>query len=353
MALTYLSGDDIGRKRKSGGQSGGAKKQQRQAKRQTKQAARRAAKPAKTKAEKKQGRKRVFKKVAKVAIAPARAAFLTVVSLNALKLATKMVRVWQQPNGKATLTKFWQGFGGNMAALKKAIIKGSKQQISADEIGAAGAVTAAIATATPIIVALVPIIKNFKAAGSKQEAAEFNEGVNEGKKELAESEDVPKARASMPKNKDAGVMVDKDGEAQEDPKETKRGRAESETGGEDGEDGEDGEKKKLMKSGAGGAESEDEKTKAARAKMASNWSPLGFYFMALMYLMAYKPTGLIFQMFGFYCFVGMLLIPVAITKNPLQKFARFISFAPIETIDKLILKIKSKWQNYLITKPTN
>jgi hypothetical protein len=241
--LNYLSGDDadtIGKKRGGGGGGGGAKKQQKQQKRATKKAAR---KSPEKKAAKKEKRKRVFKKVAKVAVAPARAAFLTAVNLNLLKLATKLVRVWQKPGGKEQLTKFWQSFGGDMAHLKKAIIKGSKQQISGDGIGVVAATV--LATATPIVVALVPIIKAFKAAGDGKEAQEFNEGVNDAKKDLAENEDVPKSTVSMPKNKDAGIVTDKSGDAQEDEKETRAARKESETGGSDSEEagGEDEKKK--------------------------------------------------------------------------------------------------------------
>lgn len=328
MALTYLSGDDIGRKRKSGGQSGSQKKQARQAKRQQRKAA--------TPAEKKAGRKRVFKKVAKVAVAPARAAFLTVVSLNALRLATKMVRVWQQPNGKETLTKFWQGFGGDINKLKKAIIKGSKTQISGDEIGSASAVTAALATATPIIVALVPIIKNFRAAGSAEEAKEFNEGVDMGKRELAKNESVPKSTASMPKNKDAGVMTDKNGEAQEDEKETEKQRSESETGGTDEET--DEEKKKLSKT-------QDDKIKDAEKKLASNFSPLGFNFMLLMYVMLLQPTNLFIQLIAFYSFVAIILIPVALTNNPFKNIAYKVVYEPFLYIQNLTTWQKKIKQN--------
>jgi hypothetical protein len=340
MALNYLSGDDIGRK-KSSSKSSNTKKTQRQTKRAQQTAARReqrsAARRAKTPAEKKAGRKRVFKKVAKVAVAPARAAFLTVVSLNALRLANKLVRVWTQPNGKETLTKFWQSFGGDINKLKKAIIKGSKTQINADEIGSATAVTAAIATATPIIVALVPIIRNFKAAGSNEEAEEFNKGVETGKKELAQNSNVKKSSASMPKNKDAGVIVDKDGEAQEDEEETKKGRAESETGGNDEET--DEEKKKLTN------KSKEAKLKLAEKKLSSIYSPVGFYFMILMYVNLYQINNIIIQLIALYSFIALLIMPFAFINTPFKKVVYIIVFKPFLLIQKI-----TQWQKIRLTK---
>lgn len=344
MALTYLSGDDyvttkdyIAGKRsgkKSSGGGGGGKR------------------PKKTKEQKKAGRKRVFKGVAKVALAPSRAAFLTIVRLNALKLATKIARVWNRPNGKETIIKWWENFGGDVNKLKQVILKGSKNKVAmrGDQIGSATAISAAIASATPIIVALVPIIKKFKAGGDHKEAAEFNAGVEQGKQDLADNEDVPKAKVSMPRNKEVGIVTDKEGYAQEDKK--YKGRSESDSGGSDGSGagrgdssgGGDGDGDK----GAKGTMSEEEQEKEAKAKMSSNFSPLGMFFMMLMYSsMYFNQSSIAVQLINLYCTVGIILIPVAITKNPLQKIAKVISYTPINVAEGFINLIKMKWQKKL------
>lgn len=360
MSLTYLSGDDaeIGKSKKRGG--GGSSRSQ-------KRAAKKAApgqkkklfskKLKKTKEEKKAGRKRVFKKVAKVAVAPARIAFLTVVSLNGVKLASKLARVWNKPNGKETLKKFWDSFGGDFNKLKAAIIKGSKQQISGEDQVGAVALTTAIATATPIMVALVPIIKQFKAAGSPEEASDFNDSVEQGKKDLADNEDVPKDKVSMPKNKDAGIVVDKSGEATEDERENKKNRSEKETGGTESDDGDGGdEKKKLSKSGAGGGTAEgggssEEEEAKNKMKMASLVSPIGIFGKSMLFSMMFaNQENLFVQLVNTICLIGLLLIPFAVTKNPIQKFAYKVTYAPFNAAMNFINSIKTQWQTKTISR---
>lgn len=333
MSLTYLSGDfDTIGKRKSGGGGGGGRKSG---------GGKRAKK---TKTEKKQGRKRVFKKVKKVAVAPARAAFLTVVRLNALKLGTFLARVWVQPNGKETLTKFWDGFGGDMTKLKQAIAKGSKQSINADDIGSA--VAATIATATPIIIALAPILKQFKVAKNKKEAADFDKGVENGRKDLAEDPDVPESKVSMPKNKDAGIVADKNGESTEDSRPAAN-KPESETGGKD-----DG-------GGSGGGSNDDGTETATNGKkmskgeaektLSSFFSPVGFYGKILMLQMVLNFDFLNYYLLSAintYCFIALLLIPFATMQqnNLIKKISYAIAYEPFNLFNQFITLIKLKWQ---------
>ena len=326
MSLTYLSGDfDTIGKRKSGGSSGGGGRK----------ASRGGAPRAKkTKAEKKQGRKRVFKKVKKVAIGPARAAFLTVVRLNALKTGTFLARIWQMPNGKETLSKFWNGFGGDVTKLKQTISKGSKQTINADEIGSA--VAAAIATATPILIALAPILKQFKVARSKKEAKEFDQGVEGGRKELSEDNDVPESKMSMPKNKDVGIVADKNGEASES-KSTEANQPEEKTGGKSESDDTE-----AATNGKPMTKSDAEKT------MSSNFSPLGFYFMILMYSTFVKTTNVYVQtvmsIICLYALISIVLIPLSLhtRKTIIQRIAYSITYAPFNYLQTFIKNIK--WQ---------
>jgi len=176
MALSYLSGDLMseisGRKKKS-------------------------------KSERKEDRKKVTKKVAKFTLAESRAAVLTVCDLNFLKFATKLARVYKATGGKAKLQNWWEKFGGNFSHLQKAIAKGSKQQISGDEIGVALEVV--MATALPVIAAVWPIIKEFKASGDKSEEKEFDDGMGDAYKEAGSNPDIAKGKIRMTVGTKVGV----------------------------------------------------------------------------------------------------------------------------------------------------
>jgi len=158
----------------------------------------------KTKAEKKEKRKKVFKKVAKVGLAPARASFLLIVNLNALKLASKLAKLYKIDNQK--LINFWTKLGGKTEALKKAIEKGSKVALSGSgDLGVA--LEVAIATATPLIIAVVKILKDMKIT-SPTEQAEEDKAIDEGKELLEKSPDIEKGSAEMDKDKEVGITKD-------------------------------------------------------------------------------------------------------------------------------------------------
>ena len=322
MSLTYLSGDDIGRNKKKSP----AQKQKQAARKENRH----------KKVEKVKGKvKRVTKKVAKVAVAPARGAFLTLVRLNIMKLATKLVRVWNQPGGKEQLTKFWQGFGGDINKLKQTIIKGSKQQISGANIGVA--TEAIIAAASPILIALIPLIAHFKAHGSKKEQKEFSEGVQQGKQTLATDDDTPKSEVSMPVNKEVGIVADSNGDSVHDESVT---TSEEESGGHDGEtppedNTEDGAE----------ANGTQKKKKAAEKAMASNFSPLGMFFMLLLYTMfAAKDYPVAVGLIQTYCIIAIICIPIAVNnqKNNLQRVAYLISFWPFNLFNHFTKKQSSE-----------
>lgn len=117
---------------------------------------------------------------AKVALAPARGAFLGLLLLGKalentpikLNLAQKMAAQWKTDNG-AKLSKMWDSFGGNPSDLKEAIVKGSSQSLgysfdpntSTIHVDGMGAVTlaataAAIAAATPIVIQVTKLLKD-------------------------------------------------------------------------------------------------------------------------------------------------------------------------------------------------
>ena len=125
-------------------------------------------KPRKTKAERKEARKKIVNKfkeavknpkklVAKVAIAPARAAFLLAISLNLVKLAKRMEQAYKKDKEK--VLKFWSKFGGEPDKLKQAIEKGSKSKLNGD-LGVVAAST--VALATPLIIAAVKLFSELK-----------------------------------------------------------------------------------------------------------------------------------------------------------------------------------------------
>lgn len=111
---------------------------------------------------------KVVKSTKKIGLSVPRNAFLGVVKLNVMGLATKLDKA--KAKGKADkLQKFWEKLGGNNNKLNTAINEGKKKKqlfddtnvkISLDEdnpLAEAVTATTAVATATPIIVA----IKNF------------------------------------------------------------------------------------------------------------------------------------------------------------------------------------------------
>jgi hypothetical protein len=139
-------------------------------------------------------------KVAKVAVAPARNAYLLAVSLNALGLGKKLAKGWKKDSQR--LISFWTKLGGNSSALKKAIEKGSKQTLSGeDEMGVALEVT--LATALPIIVATTKILKDLGVTSPKEQSDEQN-AINQSKKDLANDESVPKGTAELPEGTESG-----------------------------------------------------------------------------------------------------------------------------------------------------
>lgn len=203
--IQYLSGDaDIGSKKSR--QAKKAKRKKKRAARKQKHATKKAArkqKHATRKAERKAGTRP--KRIAKIALAPSRGAFLSAVRLNALKLATKLVRVYKSPGGEKKLREFWIKFGGkDFNKLKSTIAKGAKQQLSGDEMGVA--LETLLATAAPIIIAIVPIIKAFKAQGDDQEASDFDEGIQAAKEELASNPEFEKSIADMGETDDVAVL---------------------------------------------------------------------------------------------------------------------------------------------------
>lgn len=103
--------------------------------------------------------KKGTKAVLKVAAAPVRNAFLALVYINFAGLATKLAAGWQKAPTK--VTKFWEGAGGQINALKKAWEGGSKKKriFGDDTIGAAPA--AAATAAAPLLVKVGTLLRDI------------------------------------------------------------------------------------------------------------------------------------------------------------------------------------------------
>jgi hypothetical protein len=139
--------------------------------------------------------KKIVKTVAKVGLAPARAAFLTMVKFNILGIAKQLAQAYKI--NPAKVDNFWKGLSGNPAELKKNVSQGSKQQISG-----LGAVAATVtAAATPIVVKLMSLLKSM---GITDPKALLQKGAKAGIKALAnkkgknvkfENKEVPESQA--------------------------------------------------------------------------------------------------------------------------------------------------------------
>lgn len=110
----------------------------------------------------------------RIAAAPLRAAFIGVVELNGLGLAKKLAAGWAKDPAK--VTKFWEGAGGDINLLKRAINNGAKTTLSGT--ASLGFVLAtAIATATPLIISAMALIKQLvpSAAPTAAEQAQLDQ----------------------------------------------------------------------------------------------------------------------------------------------------------------------------------
>lgn len=211
MALDYLSDDEFteiyGRAERKARREARRRRREERRKRKAKGEKKAARKKRRRDRRRKrsEGRKDRPRRIARIALAPARGAFLTVVRLNGLKLATKLARVYNKPGGKKQLQTFWRKFGGKKwPVLARTISKGSKQQISDDEIGQVLATV--IATALPIIIAVVKIVKKFKAEGGSQEKGLLSRGIKLGKELLSRDESVEKGEAYFDEGEEVAVM---------------------------------------------------------------------------------------------------------------------------------------------------
>ena len=142
--------------------------------------------------------------IATIPLAPARTAFLALVSLNALKLASKLADAENKAPGK--VQALWKKFGGDFAVLKLRINKASKtSKLSGSSFGDGGATATFIASATPILVAINKLLKELKVKGA--EDPELDQAIEEGKTELENNENVTKTKGVDVAEESSGVIV--------------------------------------------------------------------------------------------------------------------------------------------------
>jgi hypothetical protein len=145
--------------------------------------------------------KKTTKKVAKVALGPSRIAFLAIVEINLAGIAKKLAKGYQKNPDK--IKNFWAKFGGDWKKLAAAISKGSKQKIGV-------APAAAAAAATPIIVVLIPLLKDLLKGTPEGDVRELSDTAEQGKKDLENNPNIEKSDAKTDEDFKAG-LIKKDG----------------------------------------------------------------------------------------------------------------------------------------------
>ena len=112
------------------------------------------------------GRKKKKGKLKKIALAPARRAFRSLVALNFRGLATKLAAAIQANQG--AVSSKWKKLGGNFSALVKSVNVGKKKRKifgldqSVAGIGDATVAVTFLAAAAPVLIAMSSLLKNLK-----------------------------------------------------------------------------------------------------------------------------------------------------------------------------------------------
>jgi hypothetical protein len=137
--------------------------------------------------------------LATIPLAPSRTAFLGLVRLNALKLANKIVEAETKSPNK--VKNLWTKLGGDWNILKNTVNAGSK----AGKLAGIGDPTlaGAIASATPILIAVTKLLKELNIATGK----ELEQGIEQGKADLESNPDVFKTAGVDVAESGSGVTV--------------------------------------------------------------------------------------------------------------------------------------------------
>jgi hypothetical protein len=232
-------GDEIGKRktRSERKETRKGRKEERKEGRKTKQDLRKAIKrekdPEKKKALRKQLKQERGSLVAKVAASPARAAFLVLVKLNFLKLKDKLKKA--QAKNPEGLYRFWSKFGGSKTTIKNVISGYDPNNVGSLGLGAIGAlpaVAAALATATPVLIAVAKFLKESGIMAPKEkESEDMDIAIDQGKQDLLKDPDISKDFANEEVGQDEVKIVrqtgdpggDSGGDSDQDPGDSEGG----------------------------------------------------------------------------------------------------------------------------------
>lgn len=136
--------------------------------------------------------KKAFQGAKTVGLAPARNAFLLLVRLNVFGIATKLNQLVALKGWNAV--KFWKEVGGNRTNLEKAAKLGAKKK----RIFGIGSVSigAAITAATPIIIKLNSLLKQYGIKPASKESSEGTESAEGQSEASTEAENEGDAEAN-------------------------------------------------------------------------------------------------------------------------------------------------------------
>lgn len=163
---------------------------------------------------------KVVKAVVKVAASPVRGMFLLLCKFNVLKLGDKITKAIAKDRKK--IADFWEGkFKGKMSELEAAAKSGAGRaeakkgdtisgiDQNGAEVGAVS-VAAALATATPIIIAVLPLLKDIlgkEGEPTPAEAAEIAQGSADFKNEATAAAEETSAGEETPFYKKPAVLI--------------------------------------------------------------------------------------------------------------------------------------------------
>jgi hypothetical protein len=126
-------------------------------------------------------------KLKKIALAVPRNAFLSLVRLNVKKFAVKLYNAMKDPIKKQKLLEKWCKMGGDASALTSAVNKAFSKYARKRKISGIGfAVESAVATATPIIVALLEFLKKGANEQPVEDGAQIEETPEDTETETVE-----------------------------------------------------------------------------------------------------------------------------------------------------------------------
>lgn len=142
--------------------------------------------------------------LATIPLAPSRTAFLGLVRVNALKLADKLIQAENKQPG--SVQALWKKVGGDWNVLKNTINLGAKSGKLSGLGTDPATVTAILAAATPIVVAVTSLLSKLNLR-KKEQKDELSEGIEEGKRELESNPDVLKTAGVDVAEGGSGVNV--------------------------------------------------------------------------------------------------------------------------------------------------